>query len=382
MPSPVQDGSESTTEARPTPMAPIMLRTETVRLALVERVKAAKRSFVARRAGLDLVCGLEQRRAPKAGDLILATVNEVNHHGKLELPDGRRAQLYAGDEIVVAYGARYAPDQFEAVVPSEIAPCDLVAGGGIAAHMLAKHSQTRKPTAITPVGMLVDERGEPLNVNRFALAPPLRAGDPRNVIAVVGTSMNAGKTTLAANLIRGLSKSGVRVGACKVTGTGSGGDLWSMVDAGAAHALDFTDFGYATTSGLAPTEVEACAHQLVSYLETLDIDIVVVEIADGLLQRETAALLSPPSSFAPRIDGLVLAAADSMGALAGVQWLNQRNLPLCAVSGLLTASPLAMREAHFATGIEVTPTRAFAEPERAARLCLRARAKAVSSAPS
>jgi hypothetical protein len=341
------------------------------RAALLERLEQAKKAFVTRRAELTQAWGLSRQHTPRSGDLILATVTELGHHRHLESPNGRRAQLYVGDEIVVAYGERYAPDQFEAVVPRELGPCHLAAGGGIAAKMLARHARTRKPTEITPSGVLLGADGSPLNLLQFALSRPARRPVARNVVAVVGTSMNAGKTTLAANLIRGLTLSGVRVGACKVTGTGSGGDLWSMVDAGAVHAVDFTDAGYSTTAGLDVAAVDRAANSLVSHLEELGADIVVVEIADGLLQRETAALLDPASSFSSRIDAFLLAAADSMGALAGVEWLRARNLPLHAVSGLLTASPLATREARISAGVDVIPTNAFADPDYAAKLCLR-----------
>jgi hypothetical protein len=47
---------------------------------------------------------------PRAGDLVLARVTRIGHHTRIELPSGRRAELHLGDEIVVAYGSRYAPD--------------------------------------------------------------------------------------------------------------------------------------------------------------------------------------------------------------------------------------------------------------------------------
>lgn len=341
------------------------------RAALLDRLEQAKRAFVTRRVELTQTCSLSRLHPPRPGDLLLAAVSELGHHGRIELPSGRRAHLYVGDELVVAYGARYAPDQFEAVVPKEVGPCHLVAGGGIAARTLARHAHVRKPTELTPIGMLVGADGVPLNVSQFALSLRPRRPAARNVIAVVGTSMNSGKTTLAANIIRGLTLSGVRVGACKVTGTGSGGDLWSMLDAGAAHALDFTDVGYATTAGVDIAAVDEAANALVSHLEDKGVDVVVVEIADGLLQRETAALLEPATSFSSRIDALFLAAADSMGAHAGVEWLRARALPLRAVSGLLTSSPLATREAQGAGGVEVVPTKAFSHPDWAAKLCFR-----------
>lgn len=336
-------------------------------VALRQRLAHAKRSFVCRHVEFGEAFGLSRVLQPKSGDVLLATVNELGHHARLESPQGRRAQLYPGDEILVAYGARYAPDQFEAVIPESIAPCDLVAGGGVAARMIAKHASAKKPTAISPVGVLTDASGKALNLRRFALParPSLAA---RQVIAVVGTSMNAGKTTSAANLIHGLSAGELRVGACKVTGTGSGGDLWSMRDAGAVVALDFTDAGYATTAGADMAELEAAAHALLNRIESEAVDVVVVEIADGLLQRETAALLSS-ATFSRRVDGIILAAADSMGAVMGASWLRSNQLPLRAVTGLLTASPLATKEAQAHLDVAVVPTKSLLHAQTAAKIC-------------
>lgn len=342
--------------------------------AVQARVERAKRSFTCRRVQVSEMQGLEARAKPAAGDVVLAKVTELGHHTRLESPEGRRAQLYVGDEILVAFGARYAPDQFWAEIPDDLGPCDLVAGGGIAARVKARHARTRRPTAIQPVGVLTDATGAPVNLRNFALPPPASRSAARHVMAVVGTSMNAGKTTAAASLIRGLRDSGLRVGACKVTGTGSGGDVWSMADAGADHVLDFTDVGFATTAG-APIElVEDGANTLVSRLEAIGVDVVVVEVADGLLQRETSALLNR-TSFASRLDSIVLAAADSMGALAGADWLRARDLPLRAVTGLLTASPLAAREAQDGLAVDVIDTKCLSDPTRAARLALGGRSQ-------
>ncbi|ANP45705.1 molybdopterin-guanine dinucleotide biosynthesis protein MobB [Candidatus Viadribacter manganicus] len=337
--------------------------------ALHQRLQRAKRSFVCRHLEVEQAAGLSKKLAPQSGHVLLAVVSELGHHARLESPQGRRAQLYVGDEILVAYGARYAPDQFEAIVPDAIGPCDLVAGGGIAARVLARHASVKKPTAITPVGVLTDSAGGALNLADFAPASVgPRASDADHVVAVVGTSMNAGKTTSAANLIRGLAAGGLKVGACKITGTGSGGDIWSMRDAGALVALDFTDVGYATTAGAEFGQLENAAHALIDRVAASGVDIVVVEIADGLFQRETSALLSSARTQ-QRLDAVLLAAADSMGAVMGAQWLRERGLPLRAVTGLITSSPLAMREAQLQLGVEVVATRALLNSTDAARVC-------------
>lgn len=59
---------------------------------------------------------------PRSGDLVLAIVTRLGQHQRIERPDGRRAALHLGDEIIVAYADRYATDQFESHVPDTLGP--------------------------------------------------------------------------------------------------------------------------------------------------------------------------------------------------------------------------------------------------------------------
>ena len=106
---------------------------------------------------------------PCAGDLVMARVDELGKHRRVELPDGRRAIIFPGDEIIVCFGNRYAPDQFEAVIGDDLGSCDLVAGGGIAACELSRHDRMIEPTRITPIGLVGDAAGNTLNVRDFSL---------------------------------------------------------------------------------------------------------------------------------------------------------------------------------------------------------------------
>ncbi len=316
------------------------------RLASVRVAYSARR--VTREAMTTLLRGPIK---PRAGDLVLARVDRLGQHQRIELSHGRRAQLYEGDEIIVCYGNRYAPDQFEAIVPERLDECHLVAGGGIAAQMLSRHGSMKRPTTITPLGLVGGADGHRLNLADWGLSKPAATARRPYTIAVVGTAMNAGKTTTAANLIKGLVKAGVSVGAAKVTGTGAGGDRWTLVDAGADPVLDFTDAGFASTYRVPSAQVESIMTQLCAHLAAAGAGFIVLEVADGLFQEETARLLASPT-FAALVDGMVFTAGDALGALAGVEWLRRRHLPVLAVSGLLTASPLASREAA-ATGLPV-----------------------------
>lgn len=331
------------------------------------RLSAAKKAYATHRLPRgDIAVLVEGDIQPNPGDLVLARVDRLGHHTKLELTDGRRAQMYMGDEIIVCFGNRYAPDQFEALVGDDLSPCHLVAAGGIAATVHAAHGRTRRPTEITPLGLLADRDGRRLNLSAYKLRPTFSL--PRiPVVAVIGTSMNAGKTFTAAQLSKGLQRAGHKVGTAKVTGTGAGGDRWQMVDAGAFMTLDFTDAGYATTYRLNNRQVEGIMDTLVGHLTESGSEIAVLEIADGLFQKETKALLASPR-FRKKVDAIVYAAADSIGAAAGAQWLTAQALPLVAISGVVTQSPLAMREVQSWTDIPILETRSLGDPAVGAKI--------------
>lgn len=289
----------------------------------------------------------------RSGDVVLARVDRLRQHSRLELPSGRKANLRAGQDIIVACGNRYASDQFEAFVPEGLGSTNLVASGGIAGTMTARARGIVPATEITLLGMIGDDQGTPINLRKYALPAILPGVHARpHTIGVFGTSMNSGKTTTAEALVRGLLAAGLRVGYAKVTGTGSGGDYWSMVDCGATAVVDFTDAGYASTYMTAIPAIEKLSIQLLGHLSAEGCQVVVVEVADGILQRETAALLRS-DTFKSLLDRVVFAAGDPLAAAAGVTSLKSHGFDVAAVSGLVTASPLPLREAREVVEVDV-----------------------------
>ncbi len=316
------------------------------------RIINAKRAFSTRRVPQKhlrrLITG---DLRPEPGDLVLARVEEILKHTKLELTDGRRAHMFAGDEIVVAFGHRYAPDQYEAIIGENMAPCDLVAAGGLAAVEISRHQRMLPPTRIAPLGLLARADGSRINLRDYGV----RTGSHRPAIPAIlslGTSMNAGKTLAAMSMVRGFKRLGHKVAALKITGTGAGGDQWIMHDAGADVVADFTDAGFASTYLAAIPEIEAGCMRLLNHAAAKGCDIAVIEIADGLQQLETAQLIRSTAILDQTI-GTVFAAYDAMGAKYGVDLLRSAGHNVIAISGRLGRSPLGVREAEAATGLRV-----------------------------
>ena len=308
------------------------------------RTAKVKRAFTTRRVpARDMRTLITSGIKPLSGNLLLASVYELGKHRRLERLNGRRSFMIPGDEILVCYGNRYAPDQFEAVVSDDLGLCDLVASGGIAATEINRHERMLPPTQIMPLGLVGNADGRPLNLTDYRIAF-CRPGRDINVILVVGTAMNSGKTLTAASIVRGLKQSGHRAAGIKGTGTGSGGDLWKMKDLGADLVADFTDAGFASTYKIPDDEIEAGVIGLINYAAKRKCEFAVVEIADGLQHQETATLLRS-TELQSRVSGTVFAAYDSLGAKAGYRELCDLGYPVFAISGQVTRSPLAMREA-------------------------------------
>ncbi len=341
--------------------------------------KAVKRAFVTRNVRIEDAKGFRSDLKPRNGDLCIARVKQLGHHQKIEQTDGRRARMFPGDMIIVAYSNRYATDQFEGKVPEAVEPCSLVAAGGIAATLLSRHSSTRKPTEIEPLGILCREDGSAMNVMDYAL--PTAAIDRTvrpHMALVVGSGMNAGKTTTVSAIVRVAKRAGLKVGAIKITGTGAGGDLWFYKDSGAKVTVDFTDAGYAATVGLNLSQLETIADTL--YAEAAkSCDIIIAEIADGLFQTETDLLMKSPK-FQNMVDSVLFASGDPMGALAGVRHLRALGLIPSAVSGALTASDLAAKEAAAATGLPALTLSEFEKNEKVLSLIMKP-AKPTKTAP-
>jgi hypothetical protein len=293
---------------------------------------------------------LPRTALPATGTAAVARLEKVGRNAGLELTNGRRCTLHEGDLLAVVFGNRYATEQFEGYAAADGDSCDLLSMGGLCGLVKTKHKSIAEPTKLRLLGGIGDSRGRPLQLREFALPARTEPTRPR-VVVVCGSAMDAGKTVTAGALIAGLRRQKKQVAGIKFTGTVCGRDSWSMLDAGAQPALNFVDGGYASTYLCTLPELLDLHALLLSHAAAEGAEWAVVEIADGLLQRETAALLQSPA-FTATVDAWVFATGDSLAAMAGVTLLRGWHLEPTALSGLLSLSPLAIREAQAATGVQ------------------------------
>ena len=263
----------------------------------LRRAKAAYTTrFVARSiardiAGYGVLSGTDV--VPRPGDVVMAQVQTIGQHKAIELPDGRRATLFEGDDVDRRVRKPLCTRPVRGRGPGDLGPTSLVAAGGVAAQRPVEARVGGRGHHAAPGGPADRRQGsrDPAAPRAVPVRWPEHGPQPDArpfTIGVVGTSMNSGKTTTVASIVRGLTSAGLDVAAGKVTGTGAGGDPGLFQDSGAARVLDFTDFGLASTYLLRLGELRALLAALHRELCSDRPDAVVLEVADGLLQSETA----------------------------------------------------------------------------------------------
>jgi hypothetical protein len=288
-------------------------------------------------------------RTPKAGDVGLFQVVEVDRHSSMQCTDRRSHSIFDSDYILAVFGDRYATSQYEGYVPSE--PMDIyhiIGAGGVIGIVRTKNAawEDYEPTTVKLIGYCCDDNGKVINTmfrnhqrSTFTGKVP---GDAK-VILSIGSTMDSGKTTTAAHIARGLKTTGKQVAFIKLTGTVYTKDIDYVVDCGADVAMDFSNLGFPSTFLVDKPTILDIYQTLLDELGKTKPAYIVMEIADGLFQKETAFLLAD-KSFMNTIHNVVFSCGDSLSVMAGLQVLKELNIKPCMVSGRFTMSPLLITE--------------------------------------
>lgn len=292
--------------------------------------------------------------APRAGDLALVRVEEIGCHERITTRDNQRLRIYPGDLIVAVFGNRYATDAFEGEVV-DTQELSLLTAGGMIGTVMSRHRSTARPTRVRFLGYVSEGNGQVANLKQEAFLKSTECRIPRNLVAVVGTGMNAGKTTSCVKLIKALGEMNQRVAACKLTGSVSNRDQDEMRSASAVKVLDFSDYGFPSTYLSDKAELLSLFSTMMTAIEPSAPDVTVMEIADGILQRETRMLLED-ERLRSSLAGVVLAADNALSARFAVDRLRALGHHVIAVTGLMTSSPLCVREFEEISDVPVAPS--------------------------
>ncbi|MBA3522287.1 MAG: hypothetical protein H0T90_07295 [Gemmatimonadales bacterium] len=259
-------------------------------MVVTTRVRLDRISSSTRNAALstDVIVGDEI--VPAEGYILAVRVLEdKSTYNTVEDVTGRMLALRAGDVLAGTLGTRRALRGYAGVVPTHIASGDTIEVlnlGGILGRCTSVNPDVGQPFQAEVLGAVLafpelgDRVGRPAHIRDRAVPPSDRLDSRVPVVYVAGTCMNAGKTVAAAELVRGLARGGLRVGAAKLTGVSLMRDALSMLDAGAVAALTFNDVGVASThAGVTVTTAKGIFNRLAASKP----DVIVAELGDGIL---------------------------------------------------------------------------------------------------
>lgn len=344
----------------------------------------AIRTAVVSRVPREAFCTYEDpARVPRLGDVVLVEVIELGEDDRIEIgcprwddPESRGVvpfvqpvvsfatlSLAVGRRLLCAVGGRYATDYLLAEVPDNPQEhLDLVTFGGVVGTVASSNTRRGRVAKVKVVAFFADASGEILNTRSFSprgvSSNPSDLGKVRLAV-VTGGAMEAGKTTAGAAFTRVVAGSGNEAWVGKVTGCGSFRDPHRLAAGGARGTSEFMAFGYPSTHGISSEEVRALFWSMVNLLaadaqqSTGMRPWIVIEIADGLAQPQTAALLTDPS-IRRATSALLYAAYDSMSAQAGLRQLREWGWNQAIITGPVASSGLGRQEVRELLGGETT----------------------------
>ena len=313
-----------------------MVVTTRVRL---DRVASSTRNA---QLGTEVIVG-DEIVAREGYVLAVRILNDKSSYNTVEDLAGRMVSLRAGDVLAGVLGARRALRGYAGEVPRHVAVGDVIHVlnlGGILGRCTSENPEIGAPFDAEVLGAVLtfpalgDRVGRPAHIRDHAVPPASRLESRVPVVYVAGTCMNAGKTVAATELVRGLARSGLRVGAAKLTGVSLMRDALSMQDAGAVAALTFNDVGIASTH---PGVTVETAKGNFNRLAAGRPDVIVAELGDGILGEYGVQDILGDAELAHAGCAWVMAAPDPVACWGAVELMREQfGLPVTVITGPAT----------------------------------------------
>jgi len=317
-----------------------VVRTTRVRL---DRISSATKNA---RLNTDVILG-DEIRAEEGQILAVRILSDKSSYNTVEDVSGRMVSLRAGDILAGVLGSRRALRGYAGEVPATVAVGDTINVlnlGGILGRCTSVNPDIGPPFDAEVLGAVLtfpdlgDRVGRPASIRDGAVAMPSHVDPSTPIVYVVGTCMNAGKTVAATELVRGLARRGLKVGAVKLTGVSLMRDTLSMLDAGAIAALAFNDAGIASTH--AGPETVTVAKGLLGRLASRHSgspDVIVAELGDGILGEYGVQDILLDAELMSVGAAHVMAAPDPVACWGAVElYRNRFNLSITAFTGPAT----------------------------------------------
>jgi hypothetical protein len=281
----------------------------------------------------DIIC--------EQGAVLAAEVlHDKTIYNDLELSSGRVSRLKKHDVIAVALGSRMALKGFVGEIPQSLCIEDeihLLNQGGVAGECISSNvAEVGQPLRLRVLGAIV-RNGKNLNIDQAKIfEPAIYIDNEAPLVVISGTSMDSGKTTVAAEIIKTFHRFGLKLGGAKLTGVGALRDIYKMTDFGVHQAVSFLDAGIASTANLPEETVIGVAKGAINHLAKQTPDAIIIEFGDGVLGRYGVRSILSDSDIQKNVKLHIGCASDPAGALKLAEECKAIGLPLGLMSGPIT----------------------------------------------
>ncbi|PLB49734.1 hypothetical protein P170DRAFT_465062 [Aspergillus steynii IBT 23096] len=292
---------------------------------------------------------VDEQINPVQGLIVLCRVKTTKDRmNVLEGPNpGDFTTISENDIFPVILGKRCATHGCSGDVPTKLFPGDtieLLGESGFGGVLEGVNEDYGYPPTLTVLGTIPGTDGQPFMMK--ATVPPLPPGDevPRlaPLIGVAGTCMEVGKTGMVCQLVRQLTAKGLRVAACKVTGSGSPRDKPRLRQEGADPVFGIVDAGIPSTCGDVD-EVISSALRLLLAASQSNPDVIIVEFGDGILGGYHVKDVLTCEAIQRHMLALIVAVSDFVAAWGAKELLGQIGMEVSVITGVGVNSVSAQR---------------------------------------
>lgn len=291
---------------------------------------------------------------PQTGDVIAVRITEQRgEYGELDLPGGDLVDLEEGDVVLGCFGNRAGVKGYIGTVPERIEEGDdvfFLGSGGIFGAYKSATKELGLPYRAEFIGYVSDGENI-LNMKDFGVQSHEDLEEEPVIVAVVASRMDAGKTTIASELIEGLTDDGYAVGSVKLTGSARERDRVQMYESGSQVSLDFVDGGMPSTVDDADQVIDTAKGIVdAAWMET-DLDVIVAEFGAGIISNYNVKETLQDLDIRDRVASVVVVSLDVAGAYGVKKVLSEIDYDLDLVSGPITDTTAGVEKIEDTVGV-------------------------------
>lgn len=282
----------------------------------MKKIKLDKIPYLFKNVNLPYEVCISNKISAVEGSIIV--VQALENEGKkddFDFVNGRLGKVVKGDIFPGVLGFRKAVVEFAGYIPTHVDIGDelyLVCESGLIGQISGVYESWGKPMKVKVLGGIVNKDGNQLNLKKYSL-PKIINNNDIPIIALIGTRMDCGKTTMACKIALNLKKAGKQVNAIKPTGVAFSQDLCKLKDYGSQVVLDFVDMGLPSTCNGSVEKIITAIENLINRAKLSKPDFILMEFGDSILGAYHVNDILHYQNIKKQIKFTILAANDLLG---------------------------------------------------------------------